>query len=418
MNHGYNELQFLNLVLRDKQNYFKKYQIDARYFENYLDVYDFIVDYERQHRELPSFDRVLNTFDAFEATELDNVDFVASAIKRSAKAFRLKALITETAKVFNDEKDYDKAVDDLATQIVQLQKDSLPVAHVYDWAGEARQRYELFMSTARKEAGTQRVPTGFKRMDKAFGGGLAGGDVVVVFARMKNFKSWLGQRIGKAGFTAGLTGMIASLEMTWAQTGYRLDTLHRHFSNRALNEGDLETIDATIYEEYIKDLEGRDNHLYIASNDDKSGRRWSLTMIWETAERLGVDYIIIDQLSLLAWDKKYPSKTIAYDDMAGMVKTMATQLGIPVILLAQAGRGVMGKIREDKDAMPENEDLQWSDSIMQFADKGISVRKTEQGVVKTKITANRGGEEGQEFTFKWNADLGVVEDYDAAATKF
>ncbi len=410
------ELQFLNAILTSKDaTLLKKYGIQQEHFIIFRDVYDFIVEYKSKFRELPSLDLILSKFKDFDKVEIDNLEYVSAQLKKQRLGNVIKPFIEKGSDIFN-EQGFEDALNYFMYESKNLKKGFESVKKYPSWVKDADIRLDKFIENSKLSLNEKGISTGFPALDKIFNGGIKKKDLVVIFARLKNGKSWVGERMVLEAFIKNHSPILFSLEMDDMSTGYRLDTLYRNFSNKGLICGDSENVSVEGYNDYINNLKVQNRKLWIFTNQQNGKRKWTVKDIRSIAEELECGMIAIDQLSLLGWDRDFKSPTLAFHHICDELKTLAMDLDIPVILLAQAGRQVLAKLREDKNAMPENEDLQWADAIMQYADKGISVRKQDD-IIKMKVTANRGGTEGQNLYFKWYFDKGIIEDYDPSTAR-
>lgn len=205
------------------------------------------------------------------------------------------------------------------------------------------------------------IPTGFVEFDDLTAG-LQPGELIIVAARPS---------MGKTAFALNLTMHAAmkekkkiaffSVEMAKEQVMIRLLA-----SAARVRLGDLRIgqIDDKAWPRLINTAAAMsETHLYI---DDTSGI--SPFEIRAKARRLkamhGLDMILIDYLQLMNMKQKVENRQQEVSEISKLLKSIAKELQVPVIALAQLNRGVEGR----SDRRPMLSDLRESGSIEQDAD--------------------------------------------------
>ena len=206
------------------------------------------------------------------------------------------------------------------------------------------------------------IPTGFYDFDKLTSG-LHENELIIIAAR---------PAMGKTAFALNLATNMAinskktvalfNMEMSAEQLATRMISSIGQIEGYKLRNGRLEN-DWKRVNEAISRLGG--SKIYI---DDTPGM--SISEIRAKCRRLAssqdkLDVVIIDYLQLISGSAKYAGqRQQEVSEISRSLKTMAMELNIPVIALAQLSRGVEG--REDK--RPLLSDLRESGSIEQDAD--------------------------------------------------
>ena len=207
------------------------------------------------------------------------------------------------------------------------------------------------------------LSTGFYDLDKVTAG-LHPNELVIIAAR---------PAMGKTAFALNLATNIAmnteksvavfNMEMSAEQLATRMLSSVGQIEFNKLKSGNLEHNDWKRINEAISKL--ADTKLYI---DDTPGM--TIGEIRSKCRRLassqdGLSIVIIDYLQLINGSDKYAgNRQQEVSEISRSLKTMALELGIPVIALAQLSRSVEG--RDDK--RPILSDLRESGSIEQDAD--------------------------------------------------
>ena len=207
------------------------------------------------------------------------------------------------------------------------------------------------------------IPTGWYDLDKITAG-LHENELVILAAR---------PGMGKTAFALNLatyvtthtdkTVAIFNLEMGAEQLANRIISSLGQIEGYKLRTGKMLNNDWKRFDQAVSQLS--DAKLYI---DDTPGI--TIGEIRAKCRRLssstdGLDLVIIDYLQLISGGKNYgANRQQEVADISRSLKTLAMELHIPVIALAQLSRSVEG--REDK--RPMLSDLRESGSIEQDAD--------------------------------------------------
>ena len=207
------------------------------------------------------------------------------------------------------------------------------------------------------------IPTGFYDLDKVTSG-LHPNELIIIAAR---------PAMGKTAFALNLATNIAmntdktvalfNMEMSGEQLAMRMLSSVGQIDGYKLKSGKLEHNDWKKFNEAMSRF--AETKLFI---DDTSGM--TISEIKAKCRRLynsegGLGVIIIDYLQLISGSAKYAgNRQQEVSEISRSLKTLAMELNVPVIALAQLSRTVEG--REDK--RPLLSDLRESGSIEQDAD--------------------------------------------------
>ncbi len=227
------------------------------------------------------------------------------------------------------------------------------------------------------------ISTGFYDLDKVTAG-LHPNELIIIAAR---------PAMGKTAFALNLATNMAinskktvalfNMEMGAEQLAMRMLASVGQIESKKLTTGRLEHNDWKRVNEAISRLSG--TKMYI---DDTSGM--TIADIRAKCRRLasssdGLDVVIIDYLQLISGGPKYAgNRQQEIAEISRSLKTLAMELEIPVIALAQLSRSVEG--REDK--RPILSDLRESGSIEQDADIVAFLYREDYYNKETAIDAN------------------------------
>jgi replicative DNA helicase len=215
------------------------------------------------------------------------------------------------------------------------------------------------------------IPTGFEQLDEMTSG-LQNNDLVILAARPSMGKTALALNMAQHVATkAGRTVGVFSLEMSKEQLFLRMLCAQARVDAHRLRIGRLgkeewtrltlafgELTEAKIF---IDDTPG----LSIFEMRAKSRRL--------KAER-GLDMLIVDYLQLMRGRSRYENRTQEVSDISRSLKSLAKELGVPLLALSQLSRAPEQRSGEHR---PQRSDLRESGSIEQDADVVLFIYREE-----------------------------------------
>jgi replicative DNA helicase len=206
------------------------------------------------------------------------------------------------------------------------------------------------------------VPSGFKALDH-FTAGFQAGELVIIAARPSMGKTSLALNVAvHAAKQAGRSVAVFSLEMSSNQLIQRLLSSESKIDAQRLRSGNIKDDDWGKISAAMGEL--ADLSIQI---DDSAALR--VSEVRSRARRLhakyGLDLIIVDYLQLLqSSNARATNRVEIIDDICRGLKTLAKELKLPVVALAQLNRSP--EMRNDK--RPLLSDLRESGGIEQEAD--------------------------------------------------
>lgn len=217
---------------------------------------------------------------------------------------------------------------------------------------------EAVMYVDERQVGHRGELTGFKEFDDLTAG-LEPGQLVVFAARPSVGKTIFGVNVADAVSGAGRSVLFFSLEMPRREIALRLMSYRAQVNLHALRAGRLSDIER---EQIAMVRENApDQRLFI---DDKQAV--NVAYVRAKAKRIkrkyGLHLLVIDYLGLMTG--KGENRTQEIGSISRGLKSLAKELAIPIVVLAQLNRGV--EARGDK--RPLLSDLRDSGEIEQDAD--------------------------------------------------
>ena len=292
-----------------------------------------------------------------------NVDYYIDIVRD--KALRRK-LIDVTNNIitnsYNEEEDTNDLIDDAEKRIFSVTK--ARKAGEFKSIGEViRSTQEQLERLAKNQNDITGIPSGFYDLDKLTSG-FHENELIIIAARPAMGKTAFGLNLAvNAAKTTDKAVAIFNMEMSAEQLAMRMISAAGGIEQNKLRTGRLEHNDWKKVNEAMSEL--GETNLYI---EDSSGM--TISEIRAKCRRLatrekGLAMIVIDYLQLINGSAKYEgNRQQEVSEISRSLKTMAMELQVPVIALAQLSRSV--ELRENK--RPIMSDLRESGSIEQDAD--------------------------------------------------
>ena len=292
-----------------------------------------------------------------------NIDYYIKNVEDAAILRNLIETATEIATDgYNAEEDINDILDSSERKILQIAKNrkSAEFKSIQDVMASTQSNLEKLAEAKGEVTG---LATGWYDLDKLTSG-LHEHQFIIIAARPAMGKTAFALNLAtNVAINTGKTVAVFNLEMGAEQLASRILSSLGQIEGYKLRTGKLLNEDWRRINESVSQLE--DTKLFI---DDTPGI--TIGEIRAKCRRLassenGLGLVIIDYLQLISGGKNYGSnRQQEVSDISRSLKTLAMELHIPVIALAQLSRAVEG--REDK--RPLMSDLRESGSIEQDAD--------------------------------------------------
>lgn len=301
----------------------------------------------------------------------DVIDSVVSAsnIDSYIKIVREKALRRKLITVCEDIEKNARAEDQDTNDLIESAEKKLFTVTKARKAGEFRTSREVLKSAisqletlSKNDSDVTGVPTGFYDFDKLTSG-LHPNELIIIAARPAMGKTAFALNIAvNAALATNKAVAIFNLEMGAEQLMFRMLSAASSVEGNKLKTGKLSHDDWKKINEATSEL--GDAPIFIEDTPGITiGEIRAKCRRLASAGNLGL--IVIDYLQLISGGPGYGNnRQQEVSDISRSLKTMAMELGVPVIALAQLSRNVEG--RENK--RPIMSDLRESGSIEQDAD--------------------------------------------------
>ncbi|MCX6126821.1 MAG: replicative DNA helicase [Proteobacteria bacterium] len=322
-----------------------------------------------------------------------NLAFYASIVRKHANLRRVITLCQSTiGRASANDGEVGEFLENIEKEVISIFNDQdrqggiVPAVKVLeDTIIELEEKLKL----AGKPTG---VPSGFSDFD-FMTGGFQESDLIILAARPAMGKTALALNFAAHAAKQGIPAVIFSLEMSKNQLMMRLLSAEARVDSSRLRKGDLSDDELNRLHVASRAIAG-----YPLGIDETGGitlmELRSRVRRWKKDHGLGV--VVIDYIQLMgASSKRADSREREIAELSGGLKSLAKELQVPVIALAQLNRGP----DQRTDHRPKSSDLRESGSLEQDADLIMFVYRDEyynpnsedRGKAEIIIAKNRHG---------------------------
>lgn len=390
------ELQIINKILTSKNlDFLYKNKITIDDFSQHKEELNFILKHYEMYNVIPDKETFLKNFPDFEILIVEESDdYLRDTLLEQSTFNKIIPVWDKASKLI--EADSNEGIRYLLNALDNIRTKR---TESIDLITQANSRFDKYLE--KKEYKAKMVTfSGFKELDKIIDGFSNDGELAVFFARLNNGKSWVVSYIAVSAWKQGRRVGFYSGEMTSDKVGYRMDSMIKGFSNRALLKG----YEVAGYKEYIDELKEAKNPIQIITPNDINGYL-TISKLENFIREYKIELMVIDQLSWME-DEQANSNTqerIKYSHITKGLKKLSEKYNCPMILAAQANR--MGAKGENENGLPEMEHLAESDAIGQDATLAVSMR-IKNNQLEMQIKKYRDGVVGNKFVYALDLDHG------------
>jgi replicative DNA helicase len=301
-----------------------------------------------------------------------NIEFHALIIAQKYLARKVILLTGEIQnRAYDETEDVADVIESLEAGLTEISvsrsySEAIPMSEAVHNALEKAAKIQNDAQSGKSTA----IPTGIGQLTRAFHGGWKAPDLIILAGRPSMGKTQVAVHFAKSAAMAGKDVLFFSLEMETTQLVNRIlledDRINPYnLSTGQMSAEEWEAIDRRATEIW---------NLKIRIADSPEARY--LDTICSESRRLKrkgtLDMIIIDYLGyVLVRNQKFERRQLEIARITGTLKSLAKELGIPVMLLSQLNRPVKGS--EGKE--PQLSDLRESGDIEQDADKCLFIHR-------------------------------------------
>ena len=254
---------------------------------------------------------------------------------------------------------------DVSEVLDQLRQENSEIQHSrHKWQTMTDVLLATYDYLERRQRGDiKSISTGIANVDRVFGGFFAG-ELTVVGARPSVGKSAFGASIALEAARHGYKVGVVSREMTDIQYGQRMLAHEAWIDGMQIREAD---IDAEAWARIVESMSilGSLPIEFMFSVAYVEDLRME---VQRKVERGELDMIVIDYLGLMQTRRKFREENLRIGHICKLLKGIAVDCNIPVVVLAQVNRDSDGQ-------MPTLKNLKASGDIEQDADNVIFLHK-------------------------------------------
>ena len=294
-----------------------------------------------------------------------NASYYLDIVKEKHTLRQIIATCTDcAARAYDDNGEVNTLLDDVEKSVLSINEDR--VKEVPKMKDQVMQAIETIEQLYERRGAITGLPTGFTDLDRMTSG-LHGAEMIVIAARPSMGKTALAMNIAEHVAVNGKHPVaVFSLEMNSQQLVQRLLGSMARVNLKKIRDGFLSERDFPNLTTAASKL--ADSEMFI---DDTSGL--SILDLRAKARRLkqkhDIKLIVIDYLQLLRSPSRraQENRQIEIAEISAGIKSLAKELNIPIIVLAQLNRNPESRSGDSK-GRPRLSDLRESGSIEQDAD--------------------------------------------------
>jgi replicative DNA helicase len=402
-NNAMDEVVLLGLTLDD-------------FVSQYRNVWKYLTRVKTEHGEMPSRNSLHNRFPElrFTRTSRRDVAFLNEQMKVRRKHNDFVKILNEVE--LEDFDAVDEALPQLQRKLASLSsRETTSVSHLVDvFNPDTTAEMLNELKSRAKKSDTVAIPTGLKSFD-ASNGGLRPQQMCVVMGRTSSGKSWIDLLFVANAVNHGHKVLLYPLEMTLAETAFRLYTIFtqqfgselgtnsRVLRNMDLNRGKIDLQEAKFLLELMQD---KYQGLLVIADIAQLNGAYTIDRIEAEVEQTKPAMFWVDYLTLL---KSSYARNQGWEEvqlLSGGIKRIAMRYGCVGGCSAQVNRDAVKSVGV---FLPHLEHISFGDSIGHDADVVFSLRK-DGGVLHWALVKNRGGKEIGHRRIRWNPDEGIFKE--------
>ena len=308
-----------------------------------------------------------------------NLEYYMQIVKDNYVRRNLIDTATSIASDAYDEENVTDLLDNAERNILNVVKarQSSVFVPIREVLRNAQANLELLAQNKRTVTGLE---TGFYDLDRHTAG-LHGGEMIILAARPGMGKTSFALNIAtNAAMTTDKAIAIFNLEMSAEMLVNRMISAVGQIDSYKLQTGQLQSNDWKRYNEAMSQL--ADTNIYIEDNAGITASEIRAKCRRLANSEKGLGLVVIDYLQLVtSGGRKTESRQVEVSEISRSLKTMALELNVPVIALAQLSRNA----EKRENSQPMLADLRESGSLEQDADMVLFINRKDYYDTKKDI---------------------------------
>lgn len=298
-----------------------------------------------------------------------NLEYYIKIVKDNAVRRNLINTATDIVTEAYDEDNITSLLDSAERNILNVVK-ARQVSEfkpIHEVLRRAQENLEILAKNKRPITGLE---TGFYDLDKITAG-LHGGEMIILAARPGMGKTAFALNIAtNAAQTTDKAVAVFNLEMSAEMLVNRMISSVGQIDSYKLQTGQLQHNDWKRYNEALSQL--ADTNIYIEDNAGITASEIRAKCRRLANQEKGLGLVVIDYLQLVTTgNKRVESRQVEVSEISRSLKTMALELNVPVIALAQLSRSA----EKRENSQPMLADLRESGSLEQDADMVLFINR-------------------------------------------
>lgn len=298
-----------------------------------------------------------------------NLEYYMQIVKDNYVRRNLIDTATNIASDAYDEENVTSLLDNAERSILNVVKarQSSVFVPIHEVLRRAQENLEQLAQNKRTVTGLE---TGFYDLDKVTSG-LHGGEMIILAARPGMGKTSLALNIAtNAAMTTDKAIAIFNLEMSAEMLVNRMIAAVGQIDSYKLTTGALQSNDWKRYNEALSQL--AETNIFIEDNAGITASEIRAKCRRLANSEKGLGLVVIDYLQLVtSGGKRTESRQVEVSEISRSLKTMALELNVPVIALAQLSRNA----EKRENSQPMLADLRESGSLEQDADMVLFINR-------------------------------------------
>lgn len=254
----------------------------------------------------------------------------------------------------------------------------------------------------------QRIPTGFKEVDKVMYGGLSTvEELLLIIARTNTGKSWLCTKMMESAQKSGFPVLYYSPEMQSSFIGTRFDTWRGHFKNSDLHKGNY----SDDYKQYLKNLVSEETGAIVVEDKDMSGGRTTVRGLEQLVKKNKIKLLIIDGLSYISeGGNKNDTDVVRYKNICNDLFRLSKTYGCAVVVSVQANRATKENNDDKGEPFPTIYNVEGSDHPARIATQVFSLRQIhDTHTMEIRLEKSRNAKNDKPvFSYVWDPNTGTT----------